>query len=153
MNKARHNTDLRFARRNNTRAVRTDQTRSGVSHHFIHINHITNRNAFGDTNDQRNACGFGFEYCICGKRGRHENARSIGAGGFDDQAEGIVDLAGLVCWQGVFAPLEDLQFFRQLRVDPELGTIVWPNGADIDPLGLWSAATGQPITFGPQVTA
>ena len=72
---------------------------------------------------------------------------------FDDQAEGIVDLAGLVSWQGVFAPLEDLQFFRQLRVDPELGTIVWPNGADIDPLVLWSAATGQPITFGPQVTA
>jgi hypothetical protein len=27
----------------------------------------------------------------------------------------------------------DPQFFRSVQVDPELGTIVWPNGADIDP--------------------
>jgi len=28
---------------------------------------------------------------------------------------------------------EDDAYFAQVRVDPELGTIVWPNGADIDP--------------------
>ena len=34
----------------------------------------------------------------------------------------------------VFAPLRnDLQKFRSVRVDPEAGTIVWDNGADIDP--------------------
>jgi hypothetical protein len=34
----------------------------------------------------------------------------------------------------VFEPLrQDQQLFRQVRVDPELGTIVWPNGADMDP--------------------
>jgi hypothetical protein len=27
----------------------------------------------------------------------------------------------------------DPEVFRALRVDPKLGTIVWPNGADIDP--------------------
>lgn len=27
----------------------------------------------------------------------------------------------------------DPDFFRSVRVDAELGTIVWPNGADIDP--------------------
>ncbi|MFN0105762.1 MAG: DUF2442 domain-containing protein [Bryobacteraceae bacterium] len=72
---------------------------------------------------------------------------------FDDSSEGIVDIAKLVSWQGVFAPLEDPQYFRQLHVDPDLGTIVWPNGADLDPMVLRSAATGQPISFGPHVSA
>ena len=33
----------------------------------------------------------------------------------------------------VFGPLRDLLLFRQARVDKDLGTIVWPTGADIDP--------------------
>ena len=34
----------------------------------------------------------------------------------------------------MFEPLrEDPKLFRQVRVDDELGTIVWPNGADMDP--------------------
>ena len=31
----------------------------------------------------------------------------------------------------VFEPLKDLSFFRQVRVDPDADTVVWPNGADI----------------------
>ncbi len=34
----------------------------------------------------------------------------------------------------VFAAIrESAELFRQISVDPELGTVVWPNGADIDP--------------------
>ncbi len=34
----------------------------------------------------------------------------------------------------VFEPVRnDAVFFKSVRVDEELGTIVWPNGADIDP--------------------
>lgn len=34
----------------------------------------------------------------------------------------------------IFEPVRsDPDFFRSVRVDQELGTIVWPNGADIDP--------------------
>ncbi len=34
----------------------------------------------------------------------------------------------------IFEPIKnDLGMFRSVRVDPELGTIVWDNGADIDP--------------------
>lgn len=34
----------------------------------------------------------------------------------------------------VFQPLrENPELFRMVSVDPELGTLVWDNGADIDP--------------------
>jgi hypothetical protein len=40
----------------------------------------------------------------------------------------------------VFEPLRDPQYFRQLRVDPELRTIAWPNEADIAPETLYAHA-------------
>ena len=33
-------------------------------------------------------------------------------------------------------PLGDPEYFAQVRVDPEGGTVVWPNGLDLDPLVL-----------------
>ncbi len=30
-------------------------------------------------------------------------------------------------------PLQDSAYFRRVRVDPELGTVVWPNDYDLDP--------------------
>jgi Protein of unknown function (DUF2442) len=33
----------------------------------------------------------------------------------------------------VFEPLRDPAFFAKVRVDPELGTVVWLNGADLAP--------------------
>ncbi len=46
---------------------------------------------------------------------------------------------------GVFGPLENVEFFRQVQVDSEAGTIVWPNGVDFCPDVLYSLATGKPI--------
>ncbi len=46
---------------------------------------------------------------------------------------------------GVFRPLEDVEFFKQVKVDPEAGTIVWPNGVDFCPDVLYNLATGKPI--------
>jgi len=43
-----------------------------------------------------------------------------------------VDLSGEL-WGPMAEPLRDPDYFRQVRVDPELGTIVWPNGFDLDP--------------------
>jgi hypothetical protein len=34
------------------------------------------------------------------------------------------------------APLRDLELFGQVRIDPEIETLVWPNGADFDPATL-----------------
>ena len=64
---------------------------------------------------------------------------------FDDGVEGEVDIGKTVTFDGVFEPLRDPGYFSQVRVDPELGTIVWPNGADLDPLVLHSLVTGVPI--------
>jgi Protein of unknown function (DUF2442) len=64
---------------------------------------------------------------------------------FEDGTEGTLDLAPFLNFRGVFAPLRDLNYFRQVRVDPGLGTVVWPNGADLDPDVLYSRLTGQPI--------
>jgi hypothetical protein len=52
---------------------------------------------------------------------------------YEDGVEGIVDLGSLISFRGVFAPLKDPAYFSQVRVDPELGTVSWPNGADLDP--------------------
>ena len=51
---------------------------------------------------------------------------------FSDGLRGEVDLRGRLKGQ-VFEPLADPAFFRQVRVDEELGTVTWPNGADIAP--------------------
>lgn len=52
--------------------------------------------------------------------------------GFDDGTIGEVDFSE-EDWGGVFAPLSDPEFFARVELDEELGTIVWPNGADIAP--------------------
>jgi hypothetical protein len=39
----------------------------------------------------------------------------------------------------VFEPLKGQAYFRRVRVDPEVGTIVWPNGEDVCPDVLYAA--------------
>jgi hypothetical protein len=64
---------------------------------------------------------------------------------FEDGAEGVIDVSDLVKFTGVFAPLEDKAYFAQVRVNPDIGTICWPNDADLDPDVLYAAITGEPI--------
>jgi hypothetical protein len=54
---------------------------------------------------------------------------------FADGRVGEIDLSSKLEGQvgPVFEPLRDPEFFAQVQVDAELGTIVWPNGADLAP--------------------
>jgi hypothetical protein len=54
---------------------------------------------------------------------------------FDDGVERTVELSGMLRGP-LFGPLRDAALFAQVRVDPEVHTVVWPNGADFDPATL-----------------
>jgi len=65
---------------------------------------------------------------------------------FTDGAEGEVDLRTWIVGQGpVFKPLEDPEFFAQVRLTDCGGTIEWPNGVDFCPDVLHYKLTGAPI--------
>ena len=40
----------------------------------------------------------------------------------------------------MFEALRDVEYFAKVAVDPELGTVVWPNGADLAPDVLYEQA-------------
>ena len=51
---------------------------------------------------------------------------------FDDGSSGEVDLSNSLNGP-IFEPLKDVKMFAKVVVDPELETVVWPNGADLAP--------------------
>jgi len=71
---------------------------------------------------------------------------------FEDGAKGEVDIRKLVKFTGVFKPLEDESFFAKVDVNPDWGTVFWPNGADLDPDVLYSLVTGEEIMEVPSLT-
>jgi hypothetical protein len=58
---------------------------------------------------------------------------------FDDGREGIADLMEALDGP-MFEPLKNPDVFKTLRVDEELQTIVWPNGADLAPEYIYYGA-------------
>lgn len=51
---------------------------------------------------------------------------------FDDGTAGEIDLANSLNGE-IFESLKEVEAFKKITVDPELETIVWPNGADLAP--------------------
>ncbi|HUW26731.1 MAG TPA: DUF2442 domain-containing protein [Gallionella sp.] len=54
----------------------------------------------------------------------------------NDGTNGVVDISRLVASEraGIFAALKDEKLFNQVSI--ELGALIWPNGADLDPVWL-----------------
>jgi len=54
---------------------------------------------------------------------------------FEDATSQIIDFRPVL--QGeLYGPLQEPTLFDQVRIDPEVHTLVWPNGADFDPANL-----------------
>ena len=67
---------------------------------------------------------------------------------FEDGLTAVVDFKDRVLGRGgVWEPLHDVEFFKRVRVDPELHTIVWPNEVDVCPDVLYSLATGNTVPW------
>ncbi|HYG33874.1 MAG TPA: DUF2442 domain-containing protein [Clostridia bacterium] len=54
---------------------------------------------------------------------------------FDDGTARTIDFAPILEGE-LFGPLRDPNLFAQVSLDPEIHTIVWPTGADLDPATL-----------------
>lgn len=54
---------------------------------------------------------------------------------FDDGTEQTIDFQPILAGE-LYGPLKDLALFNQVQIDPEVYTLVWPNGADFDPATL-----------------
>jgi len=54
---------------------------------------------------------------------------------FDDGAEQVIDFRPILAGE-LYGPLRNLNLFNQVTIDPEVHTLVWPNGADFDPATL-----------------
>ena len=52
---------------------------------------------------------------------------------FNNGQSGTADLSCVPLKGGVFSQLKEKSIFAKLKVDKELSTIVWPNGADLAP--------------------
>jgi hypothetical protein len=65
---------------------------------------------------------------------------------FEDGLSAVVDFRQRLLGRGgVWSPLHDVEYFKQVRIDPGLQTIVWPNGVDICPDVLYGLASGHPL--------
>ena len=73
---------------------------------------------------------------------------------FADGLTGEVDLTERLAGSvgPMFEPLRDVAYFAQVVVDEELGTIVWPDGADLAPDALHEQAmsASQVLGFVPE---
>jgi hypothetical protein len=54
---------------------------------------------------------------------------------FEDDTDQLINFEPTLAGE-LFGPLRNLSLFNKVRIDPEVHTLVWPNGADFDPATL-----------------
>jgi hypothetical protein len=56
---------------------------------------------------------------------------------FENGKTGIIDFSPYIKSGGVYKPLDNKDYFKRFRINKDLGTICWPNGADVAPETLY----------------
>ena len=64
---------------------------------------------------------------------------------FENGKRGIVDFHSYIRKGGVYSRFSDIQYFKQVHINKELGVLCWPDGVDVAPETLYSEATGEPL--------
>jgi len=64
---------------------------------------------------------------------------------FKDGKKGKVDFSEYVKKGGVFRKFSDINFFREVTINPEFGFLTWPENIDVAPETLYAKATGEPL--------
>ena len=54
---------------------------------------------------------------------------------FDDLSEQTINFQPILTGE-LYRPLRDIEVFNKVTIDPEVHTLVWPNGADFEPATL-----------------
>jgi hypothetical protein len=62
---------------------------------------------------------------------------------FDDNTSQTIDFLPMLKGE-MYEPLRNADLFNRVMIDPEVHTLVWPNGADFDPATLhnWNEHIG-----------
>ena len=66
---------------------------------------------------------------------------------FNDGASGVVDIGAVFGFKGMFERLRDPEFFKQVRVGRLSRTVEWSSQLDLDPVVLYSRATGKSVEW------
>ena len=64
---------------------------------------------------------------------------------FEDGATGIVDFSKFLNKGGVFKKFRNIEFFKNFRINSELGVLTWGGEVDIAPETLYAEATSSPL--------
>ena len=72
---------------------------------------------------------------------------------FDDETWQTINFQPILTGE-LFGALSELSLFNQVQIDPEVHTLVWPNGADFDPATLhdWQAHSADLVARAKQWT-
>lgn len=65
---------------------------------------------------------------------------------FKNGKSGVVDLEKYKNYGGLFQKFKDLEYFKKVQINEEIGVLTWPDELDIAPETLYSEATGEPLS-------